>query len=177
VLVELPGEVFAGILCGDRCASYLKYHKGKGRFCWPHVERNPGHTGNRQDNRRGTLLPPRSGASCPAVPAMASFPRRIRRKIWLHRARTTDALADRYLDSCDKDVANLALRCAVQWRKISFGSRSAQGEVAVARLLAMTRTCRMQNQASLDYLVTALRSHRSALPVPSPSLLKTASTT
>ena len=61
------------------------------------------------------------------------------------------ALADRYVDSCDKDVARLALvllqhferffaflrnegveptnnaaervlRCAVQWRKISFGS-------------------------------------------------------
>jgi hypothetical protein len=26
---EAPGEVFAGILCRDRCASYLKYHKGE----------------------------------------------------------------------------------------------------------------------------------------------------
>jgi hypothetical protein len=36
----------------------------------------------------------------------------------------------------------------------------------------VTRTCRMQNRAPLDYLVTALRSHRNALPIP--SLLKTA---
>ena len=40
-----------------------------------------------------------------------------------------------------------ALRCAVQWRKISFGSRSAEGEVAVARLLTIARTCHMQDQS------------------------------
>ena len=45
--------------------------------------------------------------------------------------------------------AERALRCAVQWRKISFGSRSAQGEIAVARLLTVTRTCRMQNREPL----------------------------
>jgi len=33
--------------------------------------------------------------------------------------------------------AERALRCAVQWRKITFGSRSAQGEIAVARLLTV----------------------------------------
>ena len=114
------------------------------------------------------------------------------------------ALADRYLDSRDKDVANLAgallrhfekffaflrhegveptnnvaeraLRCAVQWRKISFGSRSAPGEIAVARLLTVTRTCRMQNRAPLHYLATVLGSYRAGQAVP--SLLKTASTT
>ena len=73
------------------------------------------------------------------------------------------------------NIAERALRCAVQWRKISFGSRSAQGEVAVARLLTVTRTCRMQHRAPLVYLVTTIRSHRNALPMP--SLLKTASTT
>ena len=35
--------------------------------------------------------------------------------------------------------AERALRCAVQWRKVSFGSRSAQGEIAAARLLTVTR--------------------------------------
>ena len=113
------------------------------------------------------------------------------------------ALAERYVDSRDKDVRNLALallkhfekfftflrtegveptdnaaeralRCAVQWRKISFGSRSAQGEIAVARLLTVTRTCRMQNQPPLDYPGNAIQSHRKARAVP--SLLKTAST-
>jgi transposase len=216
VLVELLGEVFAGILCSDRCASYLKYHKGQGQFCWAHFKRN-------------ILGIQKIGKSTDAErfcrDALALHARLFR--LW-HRFRDGPgvrygpitreqlieksiplekkffALADRYLDSRDKDVANLALalllhfekffaflrnegveptnnvaeralRCAVQWRKISFGSRSAQGEVAVARLLTATRTCRMQNRAPLSYLVTALQSHRNGLPVP--SLLKTASTT
>src|ERR1019366_1215123 len=53
------------------------------------------------------------------------------------------------------NAAERALRCAVQWRKTSFGSRSVQGEIAVARLLTATRTCRMQNREPLDYLGTA----------------------
>jgi Transposase IS66 family len=40
VLVQLLGEVFAGILCSDRCPTYLKYHKGEGQFCWAHFKRN-----------------------------------------------------------------------------------------------------------------------------------------
>ncbi len=114
------------------------------------------------------------------------------------------ALANRYLDSDDKDVRNLAtalllnferfftflekdgveptnnsaeraLRCAVQWRKTSFGSRSAGGEVAVARLLTVTRTCRMQGRHPLVHIAASLRSHRTAQTAP--SLLKPASTT
>jgi transposase len=216
VLVELLGDVFAGILCSDRCASYLKYHKGNGQFCWAHFKRNI----------LGVLeIGKTTDAERFCRDALALHARLFR--LW-HRFRdgpgvrygpiTRDqliqksiplekkffALANRYLDSRDKDVANLALallqhferffaflrhegveptnnaaeralRCAVQWRKISFGSRSAQGEVAVARLLTVTRTCRLQNRVPLDYLVAALQSHRSRLPVP--SLLKTASTT
>jgi transposase len=111
------------------------------------------------------------------------------------------ALANGYLDSSDRDVSNLAfallknferffaflrnegveptnnsaeraLRCAVQWRKTSFGSRSPQGEVAVARLLTVKRTCRMQNREPLEYLGTAIRCHRRSQTAP--SLLKTA---
>jgi hypothetical protein len=37
----------------------------------------------------------------------------------------------------------------------------------VARLLAVTHTCRMQNRAVLDYLVAAVRSHRTRQSVPS----------
>ncbi len=71
--------------------------------------------------------------------------------------------------------AERALRCAVQWLKTSFGSRSAQGEITVARLLTVTRTCRLQNRQPLDYLGNAIRSHRNAHAVP--SLLKVDPTT
>ena len=106
------------------------------------------------------------------------------------------ALGECYLDSPDKDARNLgtamfkhserfftfidhegveptnnsaerALRCAVQWRKTSFGNRSARGEVATARLLTVARTCRMQNRNSLKYLANAIRAHRKTLPCPS----------
>jgi hypothetical protein len=215
VLVELLGEVFAGILCSDRCASYLKYHKGEGQFCWAHFKRNI--LGVQE-------LAKTTDAERFCRDVLALHARLFR--LW-HRFRDGPvvrygpitrqqliaksiplekkffALADRYVESRDKHVANLALallqhfekffaflrhegveptnnvaeralRCAVQWRKISFGSRSAQGEIAVARLLTVTRTCRMQNRAPLDYLVTAIRSHRKAVPVP--SLLRAIST-
>jgi transposase len=212
VLVQLLGEVFTGILCSDRCASYLKYHKGDGQFCWAHFKRNIlgiqeiGKTTDAERFCRDALALHarlfrlwhrfRDGPGVRYGPLTRE--QLIEKSIPLEKK--FFALANRYLDSRDKDVVNLALallqhferffaflrhegveptnnvaeralRCAVQWRKISFGSRSAQGEVAVARLLTVTRTCRMQNRAPLDYLVSAIRSHRNALPIP--SLLKT----
>jgi transposase len=215
VLVQLLGEVFAGILCSDRCPTYVKYHKGEGQFCWAHFKRNI----------LGVLeIAKTTDAERFCRDALALHARLFR--LW-HRFRAGPgvrygpitreeliaksiplekkffALADRYVDSHDKDVRNLALallkhfekffaflrsegveptnnsaeralRCAVQWRKISFGSRSAQGEIAVARLLTVTRTCRMQNREPLDYLGNAIRSHRRAQAVA--SLLKTAPT-
>src|SRR5208283_5015234 len=106
------------------------------------------------------------------------------------------ALAKRYLNSEDKEVCNLAtalfkhedrlfvflehpgveptnnsveraLRIAVQWRKTSFGNRSAQGEVATARLLTMTQTCKMQGRNALVYLREAIVCHRRRQPAPS----------
>lgn len=108
------------------------------------------------------------------------------------------ALAENYLDSDDKDVCNLAtalykhcgklftfiahpgvdptnnvaervLRMAVQLRKIMFGNRSAEGELAMARLLTVTQTCRIQGRSSLAYLKEAILCYRRGQP--SPSLL------
>ena len=199
VLTQLLGEIFAGILCSDRCPSYMKYHPGQGQFCWAHFKRNI----------LGVLeIGKSSDVECFCRDALALHARLFR--LW-HRFRARPgvrygpvtreqlirksiplekqffALADRYVNSRDKAVSNLAralllnferfftflrqdgveptnnaaeraLRSAVQWRKISFGSRSVDGEVAVARLLTVTRTCRMQNRPALGYLELALRS-------------------
>ena len=162
------GEVFAGILCSDRCASYLKYHKGEGQFCWAHFKRNIlgiqeiGKTTDAERFCRDALALHarlfrlwhrfRDGPGVRYGPITRE--QLIAKSIPLEKK--FFALADRYLDSRDKDVANLALallqhferffaflrhegveptnnvaeralRCAVQWRKISFGSRSATG--------------------------------------------------
>ena len=106
------------------------------------------------------------------------------------------ALAEAHLDDADREVRNLAtamflhferlftflehegveptnngaeriLRTAVQWRKISFGNRSRNGEIATARLLTVTQTCKRQQRHVLDYLTDAVRCHRRRSTAPS----------
>lgn len=106
------------------------------------------------------------------------------------------ALAERHVNAADADVSNLAralfvhhphfftfvheegveptnnaaeraLRTAVQWRKIMFGTRSAEGELAVARLLTVTRTCELQQLQVLAYLSAAISCYRRRHPVAS----------
>jgi len=104
-------------------------------------------------------------------------------------------LAERHLDSPHKDVRNLAnvlyfqlerlfvfvqqegveptnnsaeraLRTGVQWRKTSFGNRSATGELATARLLTVSETCRLQRLNVLEYLSSAVVAHRRGQQAP-----------
>jgi len=106
------------------------------------------------------------------------------------------ALAEAHLDDADREVRNLAtalfmhferlftfleeegveptnnvaeriLRTAVQWRKISFGNRSRNGEIATARLLTVTQTCKRQQRHVLSYLTDAVRCHRRRAVAPS----------
>ena len=106
------------------------------------------------------------------------------------------ALGERHLDSSHREVRNLAavlfehverlflfleqegveptnnssertIRIAVQLRKISFGNRSATGELAIARLLTVSQTCKSQGRNILAYLGDAISRHRLARPVPS----------
>lgn len=58
------------------------------------------------------------------------------------------------------NVAERALRTAVQWRKIMFGTRSVDGERAVERLLTIVQTCRLQQLNVLVYLSAAITAHR-----------------
>jgi transposase len=106
------------------------------------------------------------------------------------------ALAEAHLDDADREVRNLAralfihferlftfleqegveptnnvaervLRTAVQWRKISFGTRSRTGEIATARLLTVAQTCKRQQRHVLSYLTDAVRCHRRQAAAPS----------
>jgi transposase len=106
------------------------------------------------------------------------------------------ALAEAHLDDTDREVRNMAralfthferlftfleqegveptnnaaeqvLRTAVQWRKISFGNRSRNGEIATARLLTVAQTCKRQQRHVLGYLTNAVRCHRRHTAAPS----------
>src|SRR6516162_1062567 len=65
------------------------------------------------------------------------------------------------------NVVERVLRTAVQWRKISFGNRSRNGEIATARLLTVTQTCKRQQRHVLGYLTDAVRCYRRQAAAPS----------
>jgi transposase len=117
------------------------------------------------------------------------------RKVWPIEKRLF-ALGERYLHAPNADVRNLAyaffvhnqhfftfvyedgvaptnnaaeraLRTAVQWRKIMFGTRSEQGERAMERLLTIVRTCQLQQLNALVYLTAAIAAHRRRESIPS----------
>ena len=71
------------------------------------------------------------------------------------------------------NAAERALRTAVQWRKIMFGTRSEDGERAVARLLTVVRTCQLQHLSALVYLSAAFAADRRRQVVPSLRRLQT----
>jgi uncharacterized coiled-coil protein SlyX len=208
VLVELLGEAFSGILCSDRCPTYLSYHRGLAQFCWAHLQRTLKGIGEfastadavhfardmlsavermfglwyqfRGETGSGERLLARTELIQQSVP--------IQKKIC--------GLAEKYLDSEDRDVRNLARAFYVHWeklftfieqegveptnnvseramrlfvliRKITYGNRSAKGEIALARLITVAQTCKLQQRPLLGYLLTAVHCHRRRQPAPS----------
>lgn len=59
--------------------------------------------------------------------------------------------------------AERALRKAVIWRKISFGTQSDAGSRFVERILTVVETCRQQDRNPLDYLRHAVIAYRTGL--------------
>jgi transposase len=208
VLVELLGEAFAGILCSDRCPTYLSYHRGLAQFCWAHLQRTLKGIAEfaataeavhfardmlsaverlfglwnrfRGEAGPGEHLLTRSELIQESIP--------IQKKIC--------RLAMKFLDSEDREVRNFATAIYMHWdklftfieqegvdptnnvseramrlfvliRKITYGNRSAKGEVALARLLTVMQTCKLQQRPLFSYLLTAVHCHRRRQPAPS----------
>jgi transposase len=57
------------------------------------------------------------------------------------------------------NASERALRHAVSWRKLSFGTQSAHGSRFVATILTVVETCRQQSRGVFDYLTTAMQAH------------------
>ena len=60
-----------------------------------------------------------------------------------------------------------ALRHAVIWRKLSFGTQSASGSRFVETMLTVIETCRQQHRSAFDYLTAAVQAHLAGQPAPS----------
>ena len=65
------------------------------------------------------------------------------------------------------NAAEQALRPAVIWRRLSFGSKSQAGSNFVARMLTVTTSLQSQNRSVLDFLTQACRANRFSLDPPS----------
>ena len=65
------------------------------------------------------------------------------------------------------NASERALRPAVIWRKLSFGTQSARGSRFVETILTVVETCHKQSRNSFDYLTAAIQAHFAAQPAPS----------
>ena len=65
------------------------------------------------------------------------------------------------------NVSERALRPAVIWRKLSFGTQSTRGSRFVETILTVVETCHRQSRNSFDYLTAAVQAHFARQPTPS----------
>jgi transposase len=65
------------------------------------------------------------------------------------------------------NASERALRPAVIWRKLSFGTQSAGGSQFVERMLTVVETCRQQDRDVLTFLTDAIQAHHAHQPAPS----------
>ena len=64
------------------------------------------------------------------------------------------------------NAAEQALRQAVIWRKLSFGTKSASGSRFVERMLTVIETCRRQKRNVFEWMVEAVQAHFAGKPAP-----------
>lgn len=65
------------------------------------------------------------------------------------------------------NTAERALRPAVIYRKLSFGTQSASGSRYLERMLTISETCRLQGRNTYEYLIGAMQAKFAALPASS----------
>ena len=65
------------------------------------------------------------------------------------------------------NLAERLIRPGVQTRKISYGTRSHNGQLLRARLLTVSQSCRIQHRNALNYYRAAIHAHRHNLIMPS----------
>ncbi len=65
------------------------------------------------------------------------------------------------------NTAERALRPAVIYRKLSFGTQSAKGSRYLERLLTISETCRLQNRNAYQYLIQAMEAKFAGTTAPS----------
>jgi transposase len=88
------------------------------------------------------------------------------KELWEHRDRLWTFVEVEGVEPTN-NAAEQALRHAVIWRKLSFGTQSASGSRFVERLLTVVETCRRQRRNALTWLTAAVEAHLNHQPTPS----------
>ena len=65
------------------------------------------------------------------------------------------------------NAAERALRPAVIYRKLSFGTQSAAGSRYLERILTVSETCRLQGRSAYGYLIAAMEAKLAGTATPS----------
>ena len=130
VLEQLLGEVFAGILCSDRCPTYLSYHQGLAQFCWAHLQRTLKGIGEGAATADAVHFARDMLSAIDGMFALwyrfrgeaGSAERLLSRKELIEQSipiqKKICALARRFLDSDDREVRNLAHAFYEHWDKL-----------------------------------------------------------
>jgi transposase len=85
--------------------------------------------------------------------------RRLAKRLWQHGENLFTFLLHPGIVTPDNNRAERAIRPAVVLRKISGGSRTANGANASADLLSLSQTCRLNGISFVPFLLKALRHH------------------
>src|SRR5580658_987980 len=88
------------------------------------------------------------------------------KELWEHRERLW-TFVDVAGVQPTNNAAEQALRHAVIWRKLSFGTQSESGSRFVERLLTVIETCRRQERNVFAWLTDAVRAHHNGQSTPS----------
>lgn len=88
------------------------------------------------------------------------------KELWEHRERLWTFVDVEGVEPTNNG-AEQALRHAVIWRKLSFGTQSASGSRFVERMLTVIETCRRQKRNVYAWLVDAVQADLNGQPTPS----------
>lgn len=87
-------------------------------------------------------------------------------ELYDHRAWLWTFVRDEEVEPTN-NAGERALRHAVIWRKLSFGTQSAHGSRFVETMLTVIETCRQQHRNAFDYLTLAVEAYLAGQPAPS----------
>jgi transposase len=194
VLQELLGSAYDGVVHCDRAKMYFSLPHLQ--WCWAHLKRDfqalvdsgdgvkkrLGHDLLRPTRklfelwaryRDGTLT--RVGFQRLMKPIRAEIEGLLLRgrfggigmadELWRHRAWLWTFVDETGVEPTN-NASERALRHAVIWRKLSFGTQSEQGSRFVETMLTLVETCRQQSRPVFAFLTAAIQAHFAGTTAP-----------